>query len=330
MKEIIEEIKQLASSLSNTTIMEVCGGHTNIIMRYGIRDLMPDNIKLLSGPGCPVCVNSQKDIDCMIELALNGKKILTYGDMMRVPGSKLSLEQTKSEGAEIIEILTATDALKHKDAIFFGIGFETTTPMTAFLLKNKITVYSTHKIMIPAMKEVIKQTKVDGFIDPGHVSTILGSNAWNELKVPQVISGFKPEAVLSSILKLLELIRDNKNEPYNNYDEVVKPEGNTKAKELINQTMKITDHEWRGFGIIPNSGLDPIDPKLDAKILFADLLKDVKSELNTGCKCADVIKGIIQPDKCLLFKRECTPETPKGACMVSEEGACSIFYNYSD
>lgn len=330
MNEFIPKIREIAKGMPRTKIMEVCGGHTHTIMKYGIKDILPENIKLVAGPGCPVCVTSQKDIDSVIELALSGVKICTYGDMMHVPGTRLSLEDARSRGADIKMVVSATDALKFPDHVFFGIGFETTTPMTAYLLKKRIKVYSTHKTMPQPMRFLVENdSEISGFIDPGHVSTITGTRLWESLDIPQVISGFKPGQMMRGIYKLLKLIKENDRRVINDYKEVVRPEGNTNALELIKNTMKPVDTEWRGLGNIPDSGLEPIDDSLNAKIVFEDMIKDIRSENNPACRCGEVIRGLVEPDQCPLFGTACTPETPKGACMVSSnEGACAIFYNF--
>jgi len=327
-----KKIAEIASTLGKVKLMEVCGGHTNIVMRYGIRDVLPENVKLVSGPGCPVCVTSQKDIDSMIELALQGKKIASYGDMLRVPGSKKSLADAKAEGADI-QVIYSVDELKEKDRIFFGIGFETTTPMTAFLLRKGFTVFSTHKTMPNAMIALSKEMNISGFIDPGHVSAITGSDMWTEIKlgVPQVITGFSPEAVLRAVRILLELVSEKKNKIVNDYPEVVFPKGNPKAKKLMTENMQESQAEWRGLGSIPGSGLKPRKKELDARIKFENELKNVKSSENKGCRCGEVIRGMIEPRECGLFGKKCKPENPQGACMVSEtEGACAIAYRYGE
>ncbi|MFA6089403.1 MAG: hydrogenase formation protein HypD [Candidatus Woesearchaeota archaeon] len=343
MNIYLKKIEEIAKDMPEIKIMEVCGGHTNTIMRNGIREILPKNIKLISGPGCPVCVTSHYDIDCMIALAKNKIPITTYGDMLRVPGStgdSLESIRAKEKNANIVTVYSANEALNYPDHIFFGIGFETTTPMTAFLLKKGITVYSTHKLMPPPMKIIASgELKVDGFIDPGHVSIITGSNMWSELNIPQVICGFKPDQMIRAIYKLLVLIKENKNTNstnekrnlvINDYPEAVTPKGNEIAQKLINEQMKIVDCNWRGFGIIPNSGLDPKDDKLNAKIKYADILKKVDSKEIKGCFCAKIIKGLAEPTDCKLFKKVCTPNTPVGACMVSEEGSCAIYFKYGD
>lgn len=330
-ERLIQQIGEIARGMGDVRIMEVCGGHTNTIMKYGIREILPKNIKLVSGPGCPVCVTAQKDIDNVIELALKGIKIATYGDMINVPGSKMSLKDAQELGADVKTIYSVSQIANEKDRIFFAVGFETTTPMTAALLEKGIKVYCAHKIIPPAMRLLTKEMKIDGFIDPGHVSTIIGSEIWEELEIPapQVISGFKPEGLLKATYELLKLIKEKRNDVLNEYPEVVFPGGNPAAKKLIDKHLKVVDNEWRGMGTIPNSGLAPRDETLDAKIIFKDLLKEVKSSEETGCRCGEVVRGSIEPKQCKFFGKECTPENPKGACMVSEsEGACAIAYKY--
>jgi hydrogenase expression/formation protein HypD len=325
--ELIEEINELAKGMPVVRIMEVCGSHTNTIMRYGLREMLPKNIELISGPGCPVCVTSQKDIDSVIEMALQGVKIACHGDILRVPGTKMSLEDARSQGAKVKEVYSPLE-VKH-DAVFFGIGFETTSPMTAYLLKKGIKVYSSHKLMIPAMQTLINgEMKIDGFIDPGHVSAIIGSNTWEQIEAAQVISGFAPEMVLRAITLLLEQIKHKTKKVINDYKEVVKPYGNGKALKLLKDQFKIVDAEWRGFGLIKYSGLEPKDDKLNARLIYADMLAHIESKEHYNCRCGDVVRGLIKPNECKLFNVICTPEDPKGACMVSAEGACSIYYRY--
>ena len=329
--EIIEKINELAKGMGTVKIMEVCGGHTNTIMRYGLRDILPDNIKLISGPGCPVCVTSQHDIDCMIELAIAGKKVATYGDMTNVPGTKMTLRDAQAQGADVKTIYSIDQIIEEKDRIFFAVGFETTTPMTAKLLQNGITVYSAHKIIPPAMKLLATEMDIQGFIDPGHVSTIIGSDIWSDLgiDVPQVISGFKPDQLMHATYLLLKLIKEGKKDIINDYPEVVFGSGNLIARELIESTLKVVDSDWRGMGTLPLSGLTPKDPKLDARIIYKDIFDTVVSVENKDCICGKIVRGLSEPTDCPLFGNVCTPENPLGACMVSEsEGACAIAYKY--
>jgi hydrogenase expression/formation protein HypD len=338
MNEYISKIKEVASGMGQIKIMEVCGGHTHTIMKYGIREILPPNIRLVAGPGCPVCVTSQKDVDAVVELALNGVKICTYGDMLHVPGSRMSLDDARSKGADIKTVLSAEEVLKYPDHVFFAIGFETTTPMTAYLLKKGVVVYSTHKTMPQSMRFLAENdSDLAGFIDPGHVSTIIGTRLWKSLRVPQVISGFRPDQMLRAIYKLLVLIKENRQEVVNDYDEVVCPEGNLTAQKLVDETMKVCDTEWRGFGTIAGSGLEPRDERLNAKTVYKNILErailgEVLAEdnnKNIGCRCGEIIRGMIEPNECKLFGKACTPEHPMGACMVSSnEGACAIYWRY--
>ncbi len=327
MNKILDEIKIIASSLGNIKLMEVCGGHTHTIVKHGIRNILPKNIELVSGPGCPVCVTSQKDIDAIIEIAKSGVHVVTYGDMMRVPGTHGNLDDARADGAKVSYVYSATEV--PDDAVFFGIGFETTTPMTAYLLKKGIKVYSAHKVMMPAMELLTKSdNQIDGFILPGHVSAITGSKEWDSLKIPGVIAGFEERHIMYAVKDILNIIKNKENNTINDYKEAVTPNGNTKAQELIKEQFKMSDVEWRGLGTIPLSGLDPKDESLDAKIIFKDLINKIKSEEPKGCKCGDVIAGLINPKDCPLFKKNCSPNSPVGACMVSREGAFQIEYSY--
>lgn len=334
MNLYLEKINEIARGFDRPiTLMEVCGGHTNTVMKYGLRDLLPSNVKLISGPGCPVCVTAQSDIDAMLALAEAGVPVASYGDMMNVPGTRGSLDKAKQNGADVAMLFSATDMLKpeNKHRVFFGIGFETTTPMTAYLLEEGITVYSAHKVMPPPMKLLIETTEVDGFIDPGHVSCITGARIWDDLPVPQVISGFKKDQIIRAVYKLLELIRDGRTDTINDYQEVVSQEGNLKAQALIAKHLKPYSADWRGLGKIPESGVEPRDPKLNARLKYAHLITGLKSVSNPACRCGDILQGKCQPQDCALFGKVCTPKNPIGACMVSEtEGACGIAYKYLD
>jgi hydrogenase expression/formation protein HypD len=334
MQEHLEVIKIEAAKIKrDVVIMEICGGHTNVILKYGIRDLLPNNIHLISGPGCPVCVTAQHDIDCMIELANQGIPVATYGDMLRVPGSFTTLEKAKARTGNVFEIYSTIEVLelqkKYPNIVFFGIGFETTTPMTAFLLDHGVPVFSVHKLVPPVLKILAKgELKIDGCIAPGHVSAIIGADVYKDIPIPQVISGFSPERILRGIRTLVHLLAEEKNEVINAYPEVVNSKGNLVAQKLIDKNFVVSDTEWRGLGVLPLSGLEVRNPKLNAKIIYGELLDKVAPPKKTGCRCGDVVKGLIEPPMCPLYKKVCTPDNPKGACMVSEEGTCSIYYRY--
>lgn len=337
-EKIINEINTLAKEFVQVKFMEVCGTHTQTVAKYGMRSVLPENIKLISGPGCPVCVTAQEDIDAVIELALNGVSIATYGDMIRVPGSKMNLDYAKAKGADVHVVYSVEDCFKLKklnknsdNLVFFGVGFETTTPMSAVALKKGLTVYSVHKLVPPAMEALLSmgELKIDGFIDPGHVSTIIGVKPYRKLKVPQVITGFEAVDVLAAILMLLRQLKDGRCEVENEYARLVHEDGNVKAMKLINEVFKVSDSRWRGFGTIPDSGLEVKNDELNAKIKYKEILAQMpKPGENSGCACGEIIRGLKEPDECPMFRNVCTPDNPKGPCMVSHEGTCNIFFRY--
>jgi hydrogenase expression/formation protein HypD len=339
-KKILKEIESLAKKINRLVyLMEVCGTHTQTVARYGIRNLMPKNIKLISGPGCPVCVTAQEDIDAVVHLALSGIPIACYGDVLRVPGCKGSLDQARGQGARVKEVYSIEEALvrqkEEPDLVFFGIGFETTAPMTALAIKRGLIVYSAHKLFLPAMEALLKlgEIKIDGFICPGHVSTIIGSKPYQKFGAPQVISGFEPEDVLVSICLLLRQIAEGRAEVENEYIRSVKPAGNPQAQKLLSEVFDIKEAHWRGFGIIPQSGLEIKKEyqACDAKVKHRKILAQFdysKSRPIKGCCCSEIIRGLKKSSDCPLFKKVCTPENPQGPCMVSLEGACNVSFRY--
>ena len=349
---IIKKIKNLAKEINrDVVIMELCGTHTEAVAKNGIKKILPKNVKLLSGPGCPVCVTDQKDVDAIIKLALNDVPIACYGDVLRVPGNlvlkadkqkqKLSLNKARELGADVNEVYSTEDALKlqkeKKDLVFFGLGFETTTPMTADAIKKGLTVYSSHKLFIPAMQVLVDTPtlKIDGFLNPGHVSAIIGTELYQKFKLSQVITGFSGEDVLLGIYMLLKQIAERREEVENEYTRCVRPEGNPVARKLVDEVFENGDAFWRGLGNIPNSGLKIREKysKYDAKVKYKNILS-CHSELveesleSTGCICGAILRGLKQPKDCKLFNKKCTSENPIGACMVSSEGACGIEAKY--
>lgn len=340
LKEIIEKINEVAAKIGrDVNLMEVCGTHTQAVSRNGIRKLMPKNVHLITGPGCPVCVTAQEDIDAIISLALAGVPIATYGDLMRVPGHLGSLDQARIKGAKVFDVYSTEDALKLKekydDIVFFGLGFETTTPMTAYAIKHGLTVYVTHKLFLPAMDALLAMgdIKIDGFIDPGHVSAIIGMEPYKHMDVSQVITGFTGEDVLVGIYMILKQISEGRKEVENQYVRVVKEGGNPTAREIIEEVFEPSDGNWRGFGVIPGSGLKIRDKykNQDAKVKYKDILDKVDfsaSRKPTGCRCGEIIRGLIGPQDCPMFGKKCTPENPVGPCMVSVEGACNVELRY--
>jgi len=343
--KILEEINKW--SKQRIKLMEVCGGHTMSIQRFGIPSLLPQNIQLLSGPGCPVCVTDRSYIDHLIALCrLDNVMICTYGDLIKVPGSTSTLERERASGRNIKIVYSVLDALQfagtHKDLkiVFAGIGFETTTPATAsaILMANKenlsnFFVLSAHKVMPPAMSALIDEgVQIDGYISPGHVSTITGSGIYEpfpeKFNVGCVISGFEPVDLLQSILMLVIQKETGKAKVEIQYKRAVKPEGNLKAKAIINQVFEMRDDWWRGLGILPESGLGISSEfeKFDAEKQFKVEIEPTRED--KGCICGEILKGLKNPKDCKLFNKVCSPYNPVGACMVSNEGACHAYYKY--
>ncbi len=342
--DVLKNIHILAKKIGReVNLMEVCGTHTQAVARAGLKSLLPKNVHLTTGPGCPVCVTAQEDIDAIISLTLAGIPVATYGDMMRVPGSFGSLDQAREKGAKVFDVYSTEEALEirnskleiEEDLVFFGLGFETTAPMTAYAIQKGLTVYSTHKLFLPAMKALLEigELKIDGYICPGHVSAIIGSRPYEEMKVPQVITGFQPNDILVSVYMLLRQLAEKRSEVENEYVRLVKESGNPEALGEIFEVFEKTDGNWRGFGTIPGSGLK-IKEKyrdFDAKIKYKDILDKVdfsKSRKPTACKCGEIIRGLKSPKDCPVYKKGCTPDKPIGPCMVSVEGACNVEYRY--
>jgi len=346
---LIEKIKSLANQIGRPLrLMEVCGTHTVAIFRYGIRDILPKNITLLSGPCCPVCVTPVKDIEAAIALSkMNNVVLTTFGDMMRVPGNKQSLNDVQAEGAHIRIVYSPIDALKlasedkEKKIVFFATGFETTSPSVAGTLfeaeragvKN-FYIYSAHKTVPPALKALLNSDdiRVDGLILPGHVSTIIGSKPYefiaSDYRVPSVITGFDAEDILQGIMMLLEQIDSKRATIEIQYKRAVKEDGNKKALYLMNQYFEPCDADWRGIGMIPQSGLRLRDKfsQCDVNNVFSIDIPDFEEP--KACQCGSVLRGVKIPTDCPLFGKTCTPEKPVGACMVSTEGSCAAYYTY--
>lgn len=339
-KKIINKINETAGKIGrDVNLMEVCGTHTQAVAQNGIKVILPKNVHLITGPGCPVCVTAQEDIDSIVNIALAGAPVATYGDMLRVPGYFGSLEDARSKGANVFSVYSVDEALElknqHSNLVFFGLGFETTTPMTAYAIKKGLTVYSTHKLFLPAMKALLNlgEIRIDGFISPGHVSTIIGIDPYKDMKVAQVITGFTGDDVLLGILILLNQIQKGNKKVENEYVRSVREKGNPQAYNLIFDVFEEGDGNWRGFGIIPNSGLNIKEEfkNFDAKVKYKDIISKVdfsKSKKPTACKCGEIIRGLKSPRDCPMFGKICTPEKPFGPCMVSFEGSCNVEYRY--
>jgi hydrogenase expression/formation protein HypD len=342
VEKIIKNIQEKADKIGRPLrFMELCGTHAEAIAENGIKNLMPKNITLVSGPGCPVCVTDQADIDVVVGLALHGIPVAVYGDTMQVPGNLMSLEEAKRGGADVNIVYDISEAVEMKKEkpglVFFGLGFETTTGMSAWAIKNGLIVYSAHKLFPPAMEALLKnkKIKVDGFINPGHVSAIIGTEVYEKFDIPQVVAGFSGEDVLVAIDKLLSQILLGEKKVENAYPRLVKESGNPKARKIISEVFEISDAAWRGLGEIKNSGLK-IRKKYrgyDAEFVYRNLIKDIKKSIKSkpsACKCGEVLQGIISPKNCPLFGEVCTPGSPQGACMVSREGSCNVEYRYNN
>lgn len=318
------------------------------ISRHGLRQLLPDNINLISGPGCPVCVTSASDIDRIIEIAQqHDVTVFTFGDMFRVPGTKSSLYNEKSKGRDINICYSPSDALDfaknnpQKKVIFIAIGFETTIPLTSVIIKrayeentNNFYIYNSHKLIPEALELLLmdKEVKIDAFLCPGHVSTIIGSIPYDfiarDYNVPCVISGFEPLDVIKSIAMIIEQMKKGVSEVEIQYSQVVRPEGNPTAVKLIYEVFEKTDSLWRGLGKIPGSGLKLKKDYMRFDVIKHFPVKKIRSREPSGCRCGDVLKGIIKPNECKLFSRSCRPQKPVGPCMVSSEGSCAAYYKY--
>ncbi len=328
--------------------MEVCGSHTVAIFRNGIRDLLPGNISLISGPGCPVCVTSVEDIDKAVFAArMDGVILATFGDMVRVPGSRESLQEARSDWADVRVVYSPFDALKlaqsnpSQKVVFFAAGFETTSPAVAATLGRAIEantgnflVLSVHKTIPGAMRALLDTPELglDGFLCPGHVSTITGVAPYRfiaeEYGRAAVVSGFEPMDILQSTLMLINQVREGRPSVEIQYRRAVSEEGNPVAREVLERYFEPSDADWRGIGVIPGSGL-----KLKAGYAAYDAEKALDIKTNKprevkGCICGFVLRGLKTPPQCALFGKACTPETPVGACMVSFEGSCAAYYKY--
>lgn len=349
-KQIIDE--DLKDYDGTINIMEVCGGHTHTIMKYGIPQLINKKINFIHGPGCPVCVMPKDRIDSAYALSLQENVILvTLGDMIKVPGSNGSLQKARSEGADVRFVYSPMDCLKIADenkdkiVVFFAIGFETTTPMTCALMEQVIKqdikniLFSINHITVPEVMQVLVQDencKIDAFLGPSHVSVISGSKIYEEFPLsynkPVVVSGFEPVDVMQSISMIVKQFKEKRSDLEIEYKRLVSYEGNLKAQELINKYFKKVPFKFRGIGEVENSGYELKDEfdKYNAKIVYKDILPTSEVKENKACKCPEILKGVAKPTDCKIFGTVCTPTNPIGSCMVSSEGACSAYYKYGN
>ena len=355
-KQLAQAIHHEADTGRQYNLMEFCGGHTHAIFRYGVQDLMPENVRFVHGPGCPVCVLPIGRIDQAISLVRDHEVILcTYGDLLRVPASgRKSLMKVKAEGGDVRMVYSTQGALKvarenpDREVVFFAIGFETTTPPTAVAVKQaeaeglqNFSVFCNHVLTPAAIQNILESPEVremgavsiDGFFGPSHVSSIIGSRPYEffaeEFQRPVVIAGFEPLDVMQSALMLIRQLNQGRHDVENEYTRVVSREGNTKAQQLVSEVMELRrSFEWRGLGEVPYSALQikKAYTRFDAEKRFpipVVAAADVK-----GCECPRILRGLKKPTDCKLFGTVCTPENPMGSCMVSSEGACAAYWSY--
>ena len=346
--------KILAEKIAKMTdkplkLMEVCGGHTHAIFKYGIEDLLPPNIEMIHGPGCPVCVIPLGRTDDCISLALQPNVIFTtFGDMMRVPGSSTNLLDAKAQGADVRMVYSPLDALKiakqnpERHVIFLALGFETTSPSTAMTIlqaaKDKVenfSVFCNHIMIVPSLKAMLDSPdlQLDGFVGPGHVSTVIGTRCYefvpNDYGKPLVVTGFEPLDILQSVFMIVKQIVEGRAEVENQYGRVVERDGNKKALEVLAEVFEPRRFfEWRGLGSIAHSGMKLNDryAAFDAELKFE--VPGLRIADPKACQCGEILKGVKKPWECKVFGTACTPETPIGSCMVSSEGACAAYYNF--
>lgn len=349
-RRLLKVIEAKAERLDRPlAFMEVCGGHTHTIYRHGLEHLLPESVRLIHGPGCPVCVIPMGRVDDAVWLSRQDNVIFTtFGDMMRVPGTEGSLLWAQAQGADVRFVYSPLDALKiavdnpDKEVVFFAVGFETTSPSTAVTIWRaeamgieNFSIFSNHVLIEPPLRTILDSEEItlDGFIGPGHVATVVGSSAFefipDDFGLPIVVTGFEPLDILQSVEMLLAQYEEGRCQVENQYARVVRAEGNTAARELMDRVFKVrSTFEWRGLGWIPNSGLEIHDDyaKYDAEVRFE--LPGRRVADPPACECGAVLRGLIRPWECRVFGTACTPETPIGTCMVSPEGACAAYYNY--
>jgi hydrogenase expression/formation protein HypD len=354
MNGVLQEIKQLGDTLTlgqdrPIKLMEICGGHTHAIFKYGLEDLLPSTIEMIHGPGCPVCIMPKGRLDDAIAIAEHPDVIFTtFGDAMRVPGSKHSLLQAKAKGADIRMVYSPLDALqiakanRDRQVVFFAIGFETTAPSTALTVLqaeaeaiDNFSLFCNHVLVVPALEALLANPdlQLDGFIGPGHVSMVIGTEPYRVIAEryhkPLVVSGFEPLDLLQSIWMVLQQLAEGRCAVENQYTRFVQPHGNAVGLDAMKRVFQVREgFEWRGLGDIPQSGLQmqPAYAQFDAEVKFTLPHRQVAD--HKACACGEILKGVKKPWECKVFGTGCTPEHPIGACMVSSEGACAAYYKY--
>ncbi len=345
-EKIVQRIKDLGLDL---TLMHVCGTHQDTLIRHGLQEMLADvGVDIRQGPGCPVCVTTPMEIEESLLLAEQGKTILVFGDMLKVPGATSSLSQAKTEGCDVRIVYGVDDAVGiagnlEGPCVFMSIGFETTTPSSAAALKagtpDNFYVLTCNRVIPPALKAIAEmgEIRLDGLIEPGHVSTIIGSHPYefisNQYGISQVVAGFEPLDLLMGVYMLAKQKAEGRSEVEIEYTRAVKPEGNPKAVGVMNAVFEPMDVKWRGFPVIPGSGLELREEysEKNARLAFEDDLAELKGKEfpePEGCLCGEVLRGIVSSEECPLFGTACTPESPVGPCMVSAEGSCNIVFKY--
>jgi len=340
-REIVERIEKISQPVK---IMHVCGSHEHTIMQHGIRSLIPPEVEVVAGPGCPVCCVPSREVDECLYLARKGITITTFGDMLRVPGTSGCLADARAEGADVRIVYGVGNAVEianklDNEVVFMAAGFETTAPTTASEIVSgppeNFSLLSCHRLIPPALKFLIESGEVNlnALIEPGHVSTIIGTKPYevfsDKYGIPQVVAGFNPFDVLIAIYLILKQIKEGNAHVQNEYKRAVRTEGNVKAQELMDEVFYIKSKEWRGFPSIPDSVYEIRDTfsEFNARAKFEIPHLETK-EMVTGCICGPILRGVARPEECKLFRKECNPVNPIGACMVSKEGTCNIAYRY--
>ena len=346
---IIRKIKQLTEQIGEKVrIMHVCGTHEHDLAKAGLRSLLPKEIELIAGPGCPVCVSSAQDVDEVLWIADNHNvTITTFGDMMRVPGSKESLYQAQGRGVDIQVVYGISDAIKlaeenpEKEFLFFSVGFETTSCVTAAeVIRTKLpnfSIYASHKLIPPAMELLMQRDDLEfqGFLAPGHVSTIIGAKPYDfipeKYNFPVAVAGFEPVDILLGIYALLKQFNENTSRVDNMYKRYVRHEGNVAALKTLEEAYVVADARWRGLGVWPNTGHEIADKysHIDAKKKY-EIPELETTDLHSGCICDEILVGKSKPHQCKLFNKACRPDHPIGACMVSHEGTCNVAATYEE
>jgi hydrogenase expression/formation protein HypD len=349
---LVQELaRRLAALATNpATVMEVCGTHTMAAARFGLKTLLPPGVKLISGPGCPVCVTAQADIDAFLAVGQEPGIILaSFGDMLRVPGSRTSLEGLRAQGAAVQVVYSPLDAVElarqtpAKHVVFFGVGFETTMPASALAIKtaaayglDNFSVWCVHKTMPAALRALLAsgEVRVSGLLCPGHVTTIIGAAAYDfipaEFGLPCAVTGFEPIDMLLGLESILRQLKEGIPAVDNVYTRAVQVPANPRAQELLAEVFTLADAEWRGLGIIPGSGagIRQAYAHFDARARFPQVWENLSPPPPSACRCGEVLRGVLAPLECPLFAARCTPAHPLGPCMVSSEGACAAAYRY--